>query len=211
MPEIYVFDLDGTLVDSMSYFAAGLLKILDDAGIPYDDTIVDTITPLGYVGSAELFRSMGVEATVEEMVAQMKENLVYEYSNNIKLKPYVGDFLRQLKAQGARLFVLTASPHAVTDICLKNNGVYDLFEQIWSVDDFGMTKSELELFDAVAKKIDCKPQEINYFEDNLTAVTNAALSQYKVYGVLDKQQPEDIEQIKELSDIFVYSYKDLLD
>ena len=211
MPEIYVFDLDGTLVDSMSYFAAGLLKILDDAGIPYDDTIVDTITPLGYVGSAELFRSMGVEATVEEMVAQMKENLVYEYSNNIKLKPCVGDFLRQLKAQGARLFVLTASPHVVTDICLKNNGVYDLFEQIWSVDDFGMTKSELELFDAVAQKIGCKPQDINYFEDNLTAVTNAALSQYKVYGVLDKQQPEDIEQIKELSDIFVYSYKDLLD
>lgn len=211
MSEICVFDLDGTLVDSMSYFAAGLLKILDDAGIPYDDTIVDTITPLGYVGSAELFRSMGVEATVEEMVAQMKENLVYEYSNNIKLKPYVGDFLRQLKVQGARLFVLTASPHVVTDICLKNNGVYDLFEQIWSVDDFGMTKSELELFDAVAQKIGCKPQDINYFEDNLTAVTNAALSQYKVYGVLDKQQPEDIEQIKELSDIFVYSYKDLLD
>ena len=211
MSEIFVFDLDGTLVDSMSYFAAGLLKILDEAGIPYDDGIVETITPLGYVASAELFRSMGVEATVEEMVAQMKENLVYEYSNNIKLKPYVGDFLRQLKMQGARLFVLTASPHVVTDICLKNNGVYDLFEQIWSVDDFGMTKSELELFDAVAKKIDCKPQEINYFEDNLTAVTNAALSQYKVYGVLDKQQPEDIEQIKELSDIFVYSYKDLLD
>ena len=211
MSEICVFDLDGTLVDSMSYFAAGLLKILDEAGIPYDDGIVETITPLGYVASAELFRSMGVEATVEEMVAQMKENLVYEYSNNIKLKPCVGDFLCQLKAQGARLFVLTASPHAVTDICLKNNGVYDLFEQIWSVDDFGMTKSELELFDAVAQKIDCKPQEINYFEDNLTAVTNAALSQYKVYGVLDKQQPEDIEQIKELSDIFVYSYKDLLD
>ena len=211
MSEIFVFDLDGTLVDSMSYFAAGLLKILDEAGIPYDDGIVETITPLGYVASAELFRSMGVEATVEEMVAQMKENLVYEYSNNIKLKPYVGDFLRQLKMQGARLFVLTASPHVVTDICLKNNGVYDLFEQIWSVDDFGMTKSELELFDAVAQKINCKPQDINYFEDNLTAVTNAALSQYKVYGVLDKQQPEDIEQIKELSDIFVYSYKDLLD
>lgn len=211
MSEICVFDLDGTLVDSMSYFAAGLLKILDEAGIPYDDGIVETITPLGYVASAELFRSMGVEATVEEMVAQMKENLVYEYSNNIKLKPYVGDFLRQLKVQGARLFVLTASPHVVTDICLKNNGVYDLFEQIWSVDDFGMTKSELELFDAVAQKIGCKPQDINYFEDNLTAVTNAALSQYKVYGVLDKQQPEDIEQIKELSDIFVYSYKDLLD
>ena len=211
MSEICVFDLDGTLVDSMSYFAAGLLKILDEAGIPYDDGIVETITPLGYVASAELFRSMGVEATVEEMVAQMKENLVYEYSNNIKLKPYVGDFLRQLKAQGARLFVLTASPHVVTDICLKNNGVYDLFEQIWSVDDFGMTKSELELFDAVAQKIGCKPQDINYFEDNLTAVTNAALSQYKVYGVLDKQQPEDIEQIKELSDIFVHSYKDLLD
>ena len=87
MSELFVFDLDGSLVDSMSYFAAGLLKILDEAGIPYDEGIVETITPLGYVASAELFRSMGVEATVEEMVAQMKENLVYEYYNNIKLKP----------------------------------------------------------------------------------------------------------------------------
>ena len=210
MSDIYVFDLDGTLVDSMSYFASGLLKILDDEGIGYDEGIVEIITPLGYAKSAELFISMGASGTVDELVEQMKKNLVYEYSNNIKLKPYVGEFLHKLKAENSRLFVLTASPHIVTDVCLKNNGVYDLFEEVWSVDDFGMSKSELELFEAVAQKIGCEPRAVNYFEDNLTAVTNAVMSEYRVFGVLDKQQPEDIEQIKELSDTFVYSYKDLL-
>ena len=47
MSKVYVFDLDGTLVDSMPYFTRGLLGILDEAGVCYGEEMAGIITPLG--------------------------------------------------------------------------------------------------------------------------------------------------------------------
>ena len=139
MSEIYVFDLDGTLVDSMPYFTKGILSIADEAGLEYDGTLIRILTPLGYVKGAEYYvNELGVKDTVENIVAKIQSRLIYEYSNNIYTKPFVKDYLKKLSDSGARMFVLTASPHSVTDVCLKHNGVYELFEKVWSVEDFGL-------------------------------------------------------------------------
>jgi HAD superfamily hydrolase (TIGR01509 family) len=208
MNKIYVFDLDGTLVDSMPYFTKGILSILDDAKIPYEPSLINVVTPLGYTKSAELYVTMGVKDDVATIVKNIEKKLVKEYSENVKLKPGVEKYLRRLHSEGARLFVLTASPHIVTDICLKNNGVYGLFERVWSVEDFKMSKSDVNIFYKVASTIGCEPCEVNYFDDNLTAVTNSKRAGYRVYGILDMQTDADIERIRELSDCFVESFED---
>lgn len=210
MRKVYVFDLDGTLVDSMPYFTKGILSILDDAGIAYEPELINVVTPLGYTKSAELYVTMGVKDDVDTIVRNIEKKLVVEYSENVKLKTGVGDYLKRLYSEGARLFVLTASPHIVTDICLKNNGVYGLFEQVWSVEDFKMSKSDVAIFHKVAETIGCDVSNVNYFDDNLTAVTNSKKAGYYVYGIKDMQSEYDIEKIKELSDCFVESFEDML-
>jgi len=206
-----IFDLDGTLVDSMSRFSAGLLSILDERGIEYDfDEMVSILTPLGYPGSARYFISLGVEGTVEEICEKMADNLIAEYSNNIYTKPFVKEYLEKLKAEGIRLFVLTASPHAVTDPCLKHNGIYDLFETVWSVEDFSLTKNDLSLFEAVAAHIGVSSEEILYFDDNHTAVKNAKLSGYYSVGVRDIQSAEEIDFIKTTADKFIENFGEML-
>ena len=59
----YLFDFDGTLVDSMPVFGGVMLKILNEYGIKYGDDILKTITPLGYVGTAKYFIGMGLNKT----------------------------------------------------------------------------------------------------------------------------------------------------
>ena len=49
----YLFDFDGTLVDSMPTYVSVMLRILDENGVKYEDDIIKTITPLGYKGTAE--------------------------------------------------------------------------------------------------------------------------------------------------------------
>lgn len=210
MNKVYVFDLDGTLVDSMPYFTKGILSILDDAGIPYEPSLINVVTPLGYTKSAELYVTMGVRDDVSTIVKNIERKLYIEYSENVKLKAGVYEYLHRLHNEGARLFVLTASPHIVTDVCLKNNGVYELFEQVWSVEDFKMSKSDVSIFYKVADTIGCDVSEVNYFDDNLTAVTNSKKAGYCVYGIKDMQTQEDIEIIKELSDHFVESFEELI-
>ncbi|MBR2460082.1 MAG: HAD family phosphatase [Clostridia bacterium] len=208
--KIYVFDLDGTLVDSMPYFSRGILSIADDAGIKYGDELIRILTPLGYVGGARYYiRELGVKDTEENIVRRIGERLVYEYSNNVVLKPGVGDCLRRLHAEGARLFVLTASPHLVTDVCLKRNGVYELFETVWSVEDFGLTKSDTRIFRRVAEAIGCECGEINYFDDSLIALKNAKSAGYVTYGVYDAQTADEVELMKREYHRYVGSFTEL--
>ena len=209
--KIYVFDLDGTLVDSMPYFKRAMLSIADDEGIGYDDELIKILTPLGYVGGAKYYiETYGINATVEELCEKVRVRLVNEYTYNIKLKEGVREYLTKLYNRGARLFVLTASPHSVTDVCLKNNGVYDMFEKVWSVEDFGLTKSDTRIFFDVAKTICCEPSEVNYFDDSLIAIENAGKAGYITYGVYDSQSEEELLRMKnELADTVIMSFTEL--
>lgn len=211
MNRVCIFDLDGTLIDSMAYFARGLLSILDEEGVPYGDEMVGIVTPRGYTKSAEYYiENLGVKDTVENLVHRMEQKLVPAYSHEIKLKPFVKEYLLKLKAEGAKLYVLTASPHIVTDACLKNNGVFDLFDQVWSVEDFGLSKAGTALFYKVAETIGRETADIEFYDDNLTAVSNAVRAGHKVYGIKDQQSAEDLELVKKRCHVFVESFEALL-
>ena len=176
MNKIYAFDLDGTLIDSMTHFGDAMKGVLDDAGIAYGNDLVKTVTPLGYRKTAEYYvNTLGMQDSVEHIVASIEQRLYTAYSTKIKLKPGVLDVLSRLRGDGARLFILTASPHLVTDACLKANGIYDWFEQVWSVEDFDLNKSDTRIFRALAARIGCAMHEIHYFEDNVIAVKNAKI------------------------------------
>ena len=208
---IYVFDLDGTLIDSMGSFAKGILKPADDAGISYDENLVKILTPLGYTKSAEYYvNKLGLSRPVSEIVKSIEDTLYIEYSENILTKAGVPEYLRTLHEKGARLFVLTASPHMMTDVCLKRHGLFNLFEKVWSVDDFGLSKSGTELFFKVADEIGCAPSEIHYFDDSLIALKNAKRAGYKTYAVYDSQNEEEKKIMKEEHSVYVGSFTELL-
>ena len=210
MNQIEIFDLDGTLVDSMPRYAAGILKVLDDEGIPYGEDIIGILTPLGYTKSAEYYQTLGVPGTVEEIVRRIENNLVEQYANHIFLKPGVGDYLRKRKAEGARLFVLTASPHIVTDICLKHNGVYDLFDTVWSVEDFGIPKGDVAVYEAVAAHLGCTTGDMTFFDDNITAASTGAKAGCYTFGVNDRHSPEMADAMRAAVHRYIDSFEELL-
>ena len=210
MNKIYVFDMDGTLIDSMSSFGRGMLSILEEDNIPYGDDMLNFITPLGYVNTAKYYQTLGVKGSVEDIVKRMQEKLVYEYTNNIKLKSGVSSYLKKLKSEGACLSVFTASPHIVTDVCLKVNGVYDLFDNVWTVDDIGLPKSEVACFEELARRLDCTVADINFFDDNMIAINTSHAAGCNTYAVYDSQTDEQIEEIKKTVGRFVRSFEELM-
>ena len=211
--KIAVFDLDGTLVDSMPYFTKGMLSIADEAGLTYDDSLIKILTPLGYTKSAEYYvNELGVQDTVSNIVKRIEKKLVYEYSNNIYLKPGVWEYLKKLHDEGTHIYVLTASPHIVTDACLAHNNVHGKFywfEKIWSVEDFGLSKSDPQIFAKVAETIGCEVGEVHYFDDSLIALRNAKEAGYITYGVYDAQTPDEVEAMKALCDKVVMNFEEM--
>ena len=133
----YLFDFDGTLVDSMPTYVSVMLRILDENNIAYGNDIIKIITPLGFRNTAKYFREkLGMTIPEDDIMDLMVSYATHEYTYNIPAKKGVISTLKSLKAQGASLNVLTASPHTSLDPCLKRLGIWELFDNIWSCDDF---------------------------------------------------------------------------
>jgi len=206
----YLFDFDGTLVDSMPVYASLMLRLLDENNISYGDDIVKIITPLGFKGTAKYFVEMGVNLSEEKLIELMNKYAYYEYANNIPAKNNVVNVLKRLKDEGSSLNVLTASPLATLDICLKRIGIYDLFENVWSCDDFNTTKADPEIYKMAAEKIGEKCENILFLDDNFNADKTAKSSGMKVCGVFDKSSEEYVEEMKNLCDFYIYDFDELL-
>lgn len=206
-----VFDLDDTLVDSWSRFDGAMLPVLDEEGIAYDrEEMIAKMHPQGVPPTAALFCEMGVPGTVEEVTRRLEVGMYREYAERIRLMPGAEAYLCRLREQGVRLFVLTASPHSITDPCLRNNGVWDMFEQVWTVEDYGMGKSNPDLFVRVVGDIGLPADEILYYDDNPVAVVNAVASGMQVCGVLCPHTPQNAAKIPEVAEKYIASFEELL-
>ena len=212
MKTAYLFDFDGTLVDSMPTFVSAMLRILDENHISYDHSIIKVITPLGLSGTAEYYiNHLGVKMSREQLMSVMKEYMLDAYFHTIPAKDNVPEVLKALKAQGASLNVLTASPHITLDACLKRLGLWALFDNVWSCDDFNTTKANPQIYLMAAKKMNRPVEEVLFLDDNLNADLTAKAAGMKVCGVYDKSSNDYVDQMKAVTDFYIYDFKELLD
>lgn len=204
----YIFDMDGTLVDSVYALENGVKNYLDSKGIAYPDNIVEIITPLGYRGAAEYLKSLGLDLPVEEIEQAMKNSMVSEYENSIPAKPYAKDVIKRLHGEGNILCVLTASPHFLTDPCLKRLGIDSFFEFIWSTDDFGLAKSNEKIYHEAAKKIGVPIENCVFVDDNLINIQTAKRTGIGTVAVYDTTSAASESLLKQTADKYIYSFEE---
>ena len=212
MENTYLFDFDGTLVDSMPTYVSAMLRILDENKIPYDNGIIKIITPLGLNGTAAYYiDQLGVNMTREQLICVMKEYMLDAYFHTIPAKPNVPEVLKALKTRGASLNVLTASPHITLDACLKRLGLWELFDNVWSCDDFATTKADPQIYVMAAERLQTSVDRVLFLDDNLNADTTAKAAGMPVCGVYDDSSKDYVDQLKAVTDYYIYAFQELLD
>ena len=211
MIKYYLFDFDGTLVNSMPSFISTMLRILDENGIEYDDGIVNVITPLGYLGTARYYVGLGVPMTEDELVAKMNEYALDDYAHRILAKSNVIEVLKELKRRGASLNVLTASPHSALDPCLQRLGIFELFDNVWSCDDFGTTKADTQIYVRAAEKMGAQVREVLFLDDNPEACRTARAAGMPVCAVFDETSAIYREEMARENDYYAVTLAQLLE
>ena len=211
MENTYLFDFDGTLVDSMPTYTSVMLRILNENNILYSKDIIKTITPIGINGAAEYYiNTLGINKSKEELIDLMKSYMLEAYYNTIPAKKNVISVLTELKNRGDSLNVLTASPHITLDACLKRLGIYDLFDNVWSCDDFNTTKANPDIYVMAAKLLNKNIEDIWFLDDNLGADMTAKTAGMNVCGVYDDSSKDYAEEIKSIADDYIYDFSELL-
>lgn len=207
----YLFDFDGTLVDSMPVWARTMLSVMEKRSIPCGEDFIRIITPLGIDATVDYMIHCGVKDDHETVRREITDSLTVSYREHIPLKADVSQALRSLRQTGNSLHVLTASPHIWLDPCLRRCGVWDEFDHIWSCEDFSITKTDPAIYRMAAQRIGCAEKDIVFLDDNLHACRAAKEAGVCVIAVYDDSGRDDAEQMKALADGYVVSLSELTD
>lgn len=207
----YLFDFDGVLVDSMEIWAGMHIKALQNSGITVPENFVETITPLGNIKASQYTIDLGLSISLEEYLKNLSEALYTQYTTNINLKPNVKEYLQKLRKEGGVLCVLTASPHLYVDDCLKKHGIFDLFDFVWTVDDFKLTKASPDIFKAAAEKLGESVKNCTMFDDNIIAIQNAKLAGLNTVAVYDKSSHSVKDKMTEIAQKYINDFSELLE
>jgi HAD superfamily hydrolase (TIGR01509 family) len=212
MAVTYLFDFDGTLVDSMPTFVSTVTRILDEHKIPCHDELIRILTPLGADGVAEYFEEqLGIPVPKEQLSQVIKQYIRDAYFYKIPAKNNVIPVLKELKRRGARLNILTGSPHVTLDVCLKRLEMWDLFDNVWSCEDFNTTKADPNIYVMAAERMGTTVDQVLFLDDNPDADKTAKAAGMIVCGVYDASSANYVDQMKEIDDFFIYDFSELLE
>lgn len=206
-----IFDLDGTLIDSMSVWEEIDREFLKNRNISIPSDYIEKINSMSFKDVAKYtIKRFNLKESEEELIREWNEMAIYKYSNKIKLKPNVKEYLEKLKENNIKIGLATSSPKFLYEPVLKNNHIYEYFDALNSLEDVKRDKNYPDIYLLVAENLKLSPQECVGFEDILVGINTMKKADFKVIGVYDKYADSDIEEIKKISDKFIYNFKELV-
>ena len=206
-----IFDLDGTLVDSMWVWSQIDVDYLKMKGYSMPENLRNEISHLSFSQTAIYFKEkFNLDDPIETIIKDWNNMALDHYSNNVKLKLGVSDFLNILKSFKIKIALATSNSIPLLEACLKNNGIYNYFDSITTTDEVSNGKDCPDVYLLAADKLGINPKNCLVFEDILPAVQSAKVANMKVIAVEDKECVDSKEDLIKYSDKYIHSFLELL-
>lgn len=207
-----IFDLDGTLLDSMSVWENVDKNFLEENGIVPPPGISDIVKKMTIQDSAMYFKTrFSLEHSCEYIIDRIEEMVSEQYKSVIPLKKGAEETVKKLKAQGFKMCVATATYNRLADSALKRLDIYDCFDFILTCSDAGAGKDKPDIFIQAAEKMGCAPDETAVAEDSLHCIETAAGAGFFTIGVYDEVNEPDWSDICRISDVTVKNINEITD
>ena len=208
-----VFDLDGTLLDSMRCWSDIDERFLAKRGI--NKVPDDYMLAIAHLGAAETAiytkERFGLSDTPEELMREWHDDAVNFYTNEVELKPGAHAYLDKLKAAGVKLAVATASSEELYIPALKRCGIYGHFGTVASVNECVRKKGFPDVYELACERLGVSAAETVVFEDILVAIRGAKAGGFRTVGVYDEASERDAELIRAECDLYIRSFAELCD
>lgn len=209
----YIFDMDGTLLDTMPYWRNIFPLYADLHGLKIPEIKEEDIlkaeempTYKGLTFLKQLYPDTAVQDIDEKAVLEVIKKA---YETNSPLKNGVADFLENLNHQNAKMCVISATPTYLVKIALEKAKILNYFDFILSPDEYPNGKAEPEIFKAAAERFGCNLSEITLFEDALYSMKVAKKLGMKIIAVKDKYEQRNFPKISKIADLFINDFTEL--
>ncbi len=207
-----IFDLDGTLIDSMGIWTRIDREYLAAKGFQVPEHLMDEISHLGFDAVALYFKNtFGLSDSIDIIKKTWHQMAFYHYSRDIPMKSGAVEFLGYLKRLGLKIGLATSNSRELLEAVLRKHDIYDYFDAISITSEVERGKNFPDVYLLSAERLGVAPEHCLVFEDIYAAVLGAKAAGMKVAGVYDIHSEHQWKDIKSLADYYVTNYVDLLE
>lgn len=205
-----IFDMDGTLLDSMSEWRKLNGSFVRSRGItPTKEQEADLFALSGSMAVAYFERQFGIVSDFETLCGEACRAMEPIYSAGVPPKPGAREYLRRLRERGVKCVIATATPARLALIALNKAGLVRDLDLIYSIDMVGGEKSDAAFYDRLSAMIGVGKEDCVMFEDSLYAMRGARSAGLGVVGITDSTNARDREAIRAVCDRVIDSFDEL--
>ena len=208
-----IFDMDGTLLDSMSTWRyLGRNTLLELGKEPRPDLEEHLKNRDMRTGAAYCVEAYGLDCSVDEMMDLLNARIRDFYQNRVQAKPGVERFLSLLKMEGVWMYVATNTDRSLAEAGLRHAGLDGYFRGLMTCAEVGAGKNESpEIYERCMRRLRSTKKDTVVFEDALHAIQTARDAGFRVCGVYDPSSEADQETIRQLSEYYIRSFEEMFE
>lgn len=205
-----IFDLDGTLLDSMGVWDQVDIDFLGRRGIEVPDDYMAKVSAMQFRQIAEYtIARFGLDDTPEQLMAEWDEMARVAYSTVVEAKPHAVEYLRLLKESGAKLAVATSLPTTLREPAMAHVGIDGFFDAVVGVEDAGdVAKDRPDVYLLAAERLGVAPDGCTVFEDLLAGIKAAKSAGMTVWAMNDDSSARDWPEICGIADGVLFDFND---
>lgn len=210
-----IFDMDGTLVDSMPYWRS--LHVTYAREYKPDLTEEEATYLAGVWGTRHILDALagiGLATTKEELFSYYEKKMAFYYAERIREKPEAVAHLDRLKEAGVRMGVITMTPHVGAEFCLENTGLSHYFSFVLTPEDTprGTGKEDPHVFRLALSLLGCKnPADCAFYEDSLYAMRTARQMGFYIRAVEERFGEQERKEVCQVADeILSFGYNPIV-
>lgn len=199
-----IFDVDGTLLDTMPVWTNSGATYLASLGIEAEEGLGDKLFTMTVTMGAEYLKeNYKLPMSIAEIAKGINGVVEGFYLEKAPFKPGARELLERMKAAGIPMTIATSTDRYCIDGAFERLGYKDYFDGIFTCTEVGASKSKPDIFYAAQKVLKTPVEETWLFEDGLYSIKTAKAEGFKIVGVYDGVSEADQEEIKAYSDVYV--------
>ncbi len=207
-----LFDLDGTLVDSMWMWPAIDKEYLERFQIAYRDDIDKDIAGMSFTETAKYFKTrFSLPDSIEKIKADWEEMSVYKYANEVDLKKGALEFLKSLRAKGIKTGIGTSNGRAMVETVVRALGLDAYIDKIITACEVKKGKPAPDIYLELAAFFSLKPEECLVFEDIPAGILAGKRAGIRTFAVEDDFSAPLREEKRRLADYYIEDFMQVYD